>query len=296
MELRVLRYFLAIANTGSFSAAANVLHISQPTLSRQIMDLETELNTPLFIRTHRKLTLTPEGLVLKKRVEEILSLIEKTQVDVTKQDEIVSGNVYIGGGESKSFSEVAKVISRIQEKYPQIHFHIYSGNAEDVMEKVDKGLLDFGLLVEATHYQQYQHIALTTQDKWGLLMCKEDVLAKQEYISANQLKNINLIGSRQKNVAENMSQWLHYDYQSLSIVATYNLIHNASLLVKEKVGNALCLDKLINLSNNSELCFKELSPTLYAQTHLIWKNSQTFSKAATIFLEYMKKETVKKEH
>lgn len=290
MELRTLRYFLAVSKAQSITGAAEYLHLSQPTLSRQLMQLEDELGKQLFIRGNKKITLTEEGLLLKKRAEEILSLVERTENEITASDEIISGDVYIGGGESHAMHIIAKVIKKLQQSHPQIKFHLFSGNADDVSERLNNGLLDFGILIEPADIRKYEFFKLPAYDTWGLLMRKDSPYASKESITPNDMLGIPLICSRQSLLGSQISSWLGYDYEKLNIITTYNLIFNASILVEEGVGYTLCLDKLINTTGNSELCFKPLSPSLHANLNIVWKKYQIFSKAANVFLKELQNE------
>lgn len=283
MEIRVLRYFLAVAREESISGAAEFLHITQPTLSRQLMDLEEELGKKLFIRGNRRITLTNEGMLLRKRSEEILSLVEKTANELNAPDETVSGDIYLGAGETDAMRMIAKLTKELQGEYPHIRYHLFSGNADDVTERLDKGLLDFGVLIEPANVQKYDFIRLPTVDVWGVLMRKDSPLAALEKIRPEDLWNVPLIASRQMMVSREISRWIKKDFDNLNIVATYNLIFNASLMVEEGLGYALCLDKLI--TGNSKLCFKPLSPNLEVGLNITWKKYQIFPKVAEIFLK-----------
>ncbi|WP_455539723.1 LysR family transcriptional regulator [Terrisporobacter sp.] len=290
MELRILRYFLAVAREESISGAAEVLHLSQPTLSRQLMQLEKDLGKQLLIRGNRKVTLTDDGVLLKKRAMEILDLVEKTENEINSSDKIISGDIYIGSGESDAMHIIAKTIQKIQKNHPHIRFHLFSGNADDVGERLDKGLLDFGILIEPTNIKKYDYLKLPATDTWGLLMRKDSHLANKDTISPKDLDNIPLLCSRQSLVGNNISSWYGDNYEKLNIIATYNLIYNASIMVEEGIGYALCLDKLINTTGNSVLCFKPLNPSLVVNLNIVWKKSQIFSKAANAFLKQLQED------
>ena len=207
MELRILRYFLAVAREESISGAAEVLHLSQPTLSRQLMQLEKELGKQLLIRGNRKVTLTDEGVLLRKRAGEILALVEKTESEINSSNEIISGDIYIGGGESDAIRIIAKTIKKIQKNHPHIRFHLFSGNADDVSERLDKGLLDFGILIGHANIKKYDYLKLPATDVWGLLMRKDSPLANKDTISPKDLDDIPLLCSRQSLVSHNISSW-----------------------------------------------------------------------------------------
>lgn len=291
MELRVLKYFLAVAREGSITGAANSLHLTQPTLTRQLQDLEKELKQKLLIRGKYKVTLTPEGMILRKRAQEIVDLVEKTQSELSISDTI-SGDIYIGGGESDCMKHIAHIIKEIQKDYPDIKFHIYSGNAEDVTEKLDKGLLDFGVLIQPVDLSKYDTITLPDKDIWGVVMRKNSKLAKKDYIELEDLKNLPLINSRQAmrklNGKNEFIEWFQGEFENLNTVATINLVYNAAVMVKAGIGYAITLDKLVDTSSESVLCFKPLKPQLESALDIVWKKYQVFSPAAKLFLDKLK--------
>lgn len=289
MELRVLNYFLAVAREQSISAAAESLHLSQPTLSTQLKALEQELGKQLLIRGtkgSRKVLLTEEGMILRKRAEEILSLVHRTENEITCAEETIVGDVYIGAGETDIVRCFARVAKQMQQRYPDIRFHISSGNAEYVIEYLDKGLIDFGLLFGGVDSQKYEAMPLSVRDRWGVLMRRDAPLAQKEAVTPQDLWDKPLIVSHQRSNDEVLSQWLQKEISKLHVVATYNLVFNASLLVDEGLGYALCLDKLIN-TRGSSLCFRPLSPQLTAPASIVWKRYQVFSKAAEKFLQQL---------
>lgn len=287
MEIRVLRYFLAVAKAESISKAASLLNISQPTLSRQLMNMEEELGKSLFIRGNRKITLTEEGKFLRIRAQEIIDLIDKTQSEFSSSNEIISGDIYIGGGETDAIRLIAKCAHSLQKKYPNIRYHLFSGNGDDVTDKLDKGLIDFGIVIEPFDLSKYDFIRIPQKDTWGLLMKKESPLASKDFIEPSDLLNIPIITSSQRLVESEISKWFGKDLSELNIVATYNLVYNASLLVDEGMGYALCLDKLINTTGDSKLCFRPLYPPLEASLNIIWKKYQVFSRASETFLRHL---------
>jgi DNA-binding transcriptional LysR family regulator len=287
MELRVLRYFLEVAREENITAAAESLHITQPTLSKQLMDLEDELGKQLFIRGKRRITLTEDGILLRKRASEIIELVEKAESELQNNDELVVGDVYIGAAETDGIKLIAKLCKNLQDKYPNIHYHLFSGNSEDVLEKLDKGLVDFAILFEPSDLKKYNHIKLPVYNNWGLLMKKDNPLAKLEYIKPKNLLNIPLIFSKQALDNNELAGWFGQNVEKLNIVTTYNLIYNASFFVEEGFGSALTLD---NLVNNPNLCFRPLEPNLKSNLVMAWKKYQVFSKASQIFLYELQKE------
>ncbi|MDF2927194.1 MAG: LysR family transcriptional regulator [Paenibacillaceae bacterium] len=291
MELRVLRYFLTVAREESITGAAKVLNVTQPTLSKQLMDLEEELGKKLLIRGNRRITLTEEGMLLRKRAQEIMELVDKTKSEIGNADEVISGDIYIGGGETDAMRLIAKLVKKLQVEHPHIQYHLYSGNAEDVMERLDKGLLDFGVIIGAANIQKYDYLRLPAKDTWGLLMKENSPLAVLDNIRPENLRDIPLLCSRQALAGNELSGWLREDSEKLNIVATYNLIYNAALMVEEGIGYALCLDKLVNTTSITDLCFKPLEPRLEASLNLVWKKYQVFSKAAEKFVNILQQKS-----
>lgn len=288
MELKNLTTFLAVAEKETISAAAKHLHLSQPSLSRQLMELEKELGVTLFTRGNRKITLTEDGLLFRKRAEEIVELLEKTRSEFLSPRDTIAGNVSIGAGETYVIQLLGAIIKEIQVEYPNIKFHFYSGNADEVKERLDKGLLDFGVVISPADVKKYHSLRLPAKDTWGVLMRKDSPLAVKEVITPKDLWDVPLITSRQSLVSSELSKWLKKDLKKLTVVATYNLVYNASKLVEEGVGYGLTLDKLVNFAPDSQLCFRKLSPALESNLDVIWKNTQVFSKASGLFLERMK--------
>ncbi len=286
MEIRVLRYFLAVAREESILGASEVLHVSQPTLSRQLMDLENELGKKLFIRGNRRITLTDEGMILRKRAEEIVGLVEKTESEIISSDENISGDVYIGGGETDGMRIVARAANQIINEGYDIRFHIFSGNGIDVAERLDKGLIDFGLFVEGADLKKYDSIRLPVTDTWGVLMRRDNPLAAKKSVKAADLAGVPLLVSKQAADTNELSGWLKTG--DIKIKGTYNLLYNASLMVDEGVGCALCLDKIINLTEDGNLCFRPLSPKREARLDIAWKRYQVFSKSSELFLNKLR--------
>ena len=292
MELRVLRYFLTIAREGSITNAANVLHVTQPTLSRQIHDLEEELGQRLFVRGSRNMSLTAEGMILRKRAEEIISMVDKTEAEFSSMSNVVSGDIYIGGGETEAVKLIAQIVCELRTAYPEIQYHLYSGNAEDVTERLDKGLLDFGLLIQPADISKYDYFNIPTRDTWGVIMRKDIPLAKKETIRKEDLLNVPLICSRQVISEERhrneFAEWFGEDFDKLDIVTTFNLVYNAAIMVEAGVGYAITIDKIANTTESSSLCFRPLEPQLDSGLNIIWKKDQVFSAAAALFFKKLR--------
>lgn len=283
MELRVLEYFLAVAREQNITAAAHSLHLTQPTLSRQLKELEEELGKQLLIRGSRTITLTEEGILLRKRAEEILDLVERTEKEVTQSDLSVCGDIYIGAGETDGVRHIARTAKEILKDHPGIHFHMVSGDAIDVCERLDKGLLDFGILLGDMDKLKYNYLKLPATNIWGILMRRSSPLALKQAISPEDLWDKPLILSRQTANKHALYRWLQKDPLDLHTIATYNLIYNASLMVDEGLGYAFALDHLVNTAD-SNLCFRPLTPSLELEMYLVWKKYPAFSKAAELFL------------
>ena len=287
MEIRVLRYFLAVAREGTIVGAAKFLHVTQPTLSRQLQDLEEELGQQLFLRSNRTITLTPEGHFLRKRAEEILEIVNRTEGDFNAMGENIGGSVHIGGGESKAMRLIAETIGELRKEYPDIRYNLYSGNAEDVVERLDKGILDFGILIQPVDISKYDSVALPVRDVWGIVMRKDSPLAEKKSVTLCDLQNLPLICSRinirQSTVKNAYAEWFGRSFEKLNIVATYNLIYNAALMVESGIGYALALDGLIDAVGNRALCFCPLEPRLESGLNIVWEKYQVFSKAAELF-------------
>ncbi|WP_160726096.1 LysR family transcriptional regulator [Bacillus sp. USDA818B3_A] len=289
MELRVLRYFLTVAREGSITGAADFLHVTQPTLSRQLKDLEEELGKKLFIRSSHSIILTDDGMLLRKRAEEIVDMVDKLEAEFNYMEDTIGGDVYIGGGETDAIRQIAQVVKELQLRYPNIRYHLYSGNSDDVTERLDKGLLDFGILIQPADLSKYNYIDIPGKDVWGVVMRKDSPLAFKDSIEAEDLLNVPVICSRQaikQTFSKNeFADWFGEDFDKLNIVATYNLAYNASIMVEEGIGYAVVLDKIVNTSSDSNLCFKPLKPNLESGLNIVWKKHQTFSAAAEMFLK-----------
>ena len=289
MELRVLRDFLEIAREGSITRAAERLHVSQPTLSKQLKDLEAELGKKLFVRSNYSVKLTDEGMLLRKRAEDILEMADKTADEFKALGEIAGGDIRIGCAESDGVKYLARCVKSLQEQYPRIRLHLYSGNTEDVSERLDKGLLDFAVLAQEVDLSKYNYLEVPYSDRWGLVMRKDSPLAKKEAVQMEDLLNLPLICSRQ-GITEDFPKWFGEKVDRLNIVGTFNLAYNAGVLVREGMGYALSFDKLINTGPDSELCFRPLMPALETKLYLVWKKYQVFTGIAEVFLKRLRRD------
>ncbi len=292
MEIRVLRYFLAVAREGSITKAANYLHLTQPTLSRQLQDLERKLGQKLLLRSQHSVSLTSEGHILRQRAEEIIDMVDKTEQEFHSIKDVIAGTVYIGSGESHTIKFITDIIKDIQKQYSEIKFDLVSGNAEDLIEKLDKGLLDFAVLIEPINISKFYYLTLPEKDRWGVIMKKDSPLAKLDNIKYDNLKDLPLIFSKQvkrQNPSDSdFMKWFKGSFDNFNIAATYNLIYNAGLMAESGVGYVVGLDNLLNTMNNSNLTFRPLYPTLESALNIVWKKGQIFSPASKVFLEKLK--------
>ena len=286
MELRVLQYFLAVAREENISRAAELVHTTQPNLSRQMHGLEEEVKKPLFVRGSRKITLTEAGKLLRKRAEEILDLYEKTAVELAGNDDEVSGEISIGCGESHVMRLIAAAAKRTQEEHPNVKFHFFSGDAGIVTERLDKGLLDFGVLINYDDLSRYDYLRLPLTDVWGVLLRRDSPLADKKSVTVEDLRDVPLIYPRQacEHRGHLLANWFQQIEVAPRVVATYNLIYNASLLVRAGLGCAVGLDRLVHTAEGSDLCFRPLSPRLESHLDIAWKKYPVFSRAAELFL------------
>lgn len=283
MEIRVLRYFVEAAREESMTGASLKLHVTQPTLSKQIKELEEELGQKLFIRGNYSIRLTPEGEILYKRALDILEMVDLATSEFASMNEFNGGDIYIGCAESEGITLLAKAAKHLREEQEHLHFHLYSGNAETVCGRLDKGLLDFAVVVQNIDLSRYSYLDLPAKDTWGLIMRKDSPMVSRAKISIEDLIGLPLIASRQGATNE-MPEWLQKNYGRLNIVATYDLIFNASILVREGLGYALGFDKLVSTGAESVLCFRPIEPTITSPMRLIWRKEQRFSRAAELFL------------
>ena len=281
MEIRVLKYFLAVAREENITRAAESLNITQPTLSRQLMQLEEELKVQLFIRSKSKIVLTDKGMLLRRMAEEIVGLAEKTENEFSNYEDIIAGEIFIGSGETNSMHSLAKVMKDFHDLYPQVQYNLYSANADDIKEKIDKGLIDIGLLTEPVDISKYDFVRLKEKEVWGVLISKD-------YVTADDLIDKPLISSRRGMIQNEIFNWFGKNYDKLNIISTYNLVLNASVMVEEGLGYAFSLENLINVNDETNICFKPIFPKVETGTVIVWKKHQIFSSATTKFIEEIK--------
>lgn len=288
MEIRVLQYFLEVAREESITRAASALHISQPTLSKQLKGLEEELGKKLFVRSNYSIKLTDEGMLLRKRAEDILDLVDKTTEEFQSLGAVLGGDVYIGCAESHLIKHLANAIKEFRQIYPGFRFHIQSGNTEQVTERLNRGILDMAVIVEPPNLAHYNYIEIPGVDTWGILMLKSHPLAVKKSITVDDLKNIELICSEQ-SIKADIPRWCGQKADSLHYMEFTNLFYSGSVFVKEGLGCMLTFEHLAYTGNDSELCFRPLFPTLENRMYLIWKKYQVFTPIAKIFTDTLTK-------
>ena len=288
MEIRVLRYFLETAREGNMSRAAERLHISQPTMSKQIKELETELGAKLFIRSNFSVRLTDAGMLLRKRAADILDLVDKTTAEFHALDDVGSGEIFVGAAESESVKYFARAVKTIQEQYPGVRCNIFSGNMEDVTERLDKGLLDFAIIMSYVDLSKYNYLAVPASDTWGVIMRKDSPLAKKETVTLDDLYGLPLICSRQW-MDQDFPQWFEGNTERLQIVATFNLVYNAAVMVREGIGYAISYDKLADTGEASDLCYRPLAGVPESEMYVVWRRYQTFTPVAELLLDELRR-------
>lgn len=287
MEIRILRYFLEIARAGNMTRAAETLHVSQPTLSKQMKDLELELGKKLFRRSSTSLSLTDEGMLLRKRAEDILDMVDKTTDEFKALDEITGGEVHIGCAESHQIKYLARAIKTFKESYPLFRYHLTSGNTEQVVERLDRGLIDFAVIAEPPNLSRYNYMEVPGVDRWGLIMRKNSPLAEKQTIHFEDLEGLDLICSAQ-GMQFDISRWCGEKADTLNLSGTFNLAYNGSVFVKEGLAYMLTFDNLVDTGEGSELCFRPLVPPLETKIYVIWKKYQVFSPIAELLLKTLK--------
>ena len=289
MEIRVLRYFLEIARQENMTRAAEYLHVSQPTLSKQMKELETELGKKLFRRGSSSVTLTSEGMLLRKRAEDILYMVDKTTDEFHALDDVTGGEVRIGCAESDQIKYLARVIKKFKEKYPLLRYHLSSGDTEQVTERLDRGLFDFAVIVEPPDLSRYNYLEVPEANTWGILARKDSPLAQKTRIYVEDLFGLQLICSEQ-SMREDIPRWCGEKADQLIYAGSTNLFYNGSVFVKEGLGYMLTFDHLADTGADSELCFRALEPTLETKMYVIWKKYQVFTPIAELLLKMLKTE------
>lgn len=285
MELRTLRYFLAAAQEENITRAADILHVTQPTLSRQIMDLEKELGTTLMLRGKNGLTLTDEGIFFRQRAEEIVELADRLEQAFAERNVDVSGLIAIGASEAVGSRLFAKLIKKFSEKYPLVQFHLYNETADNIKNRLDKGLVDVGLLLEPVDTAKYDFIRLSQKETWGILMRDDHPLASRELITPEEIEAYPLILPLRERARAEILNWLKREEKDLQIPLSYTLLSNAALLVEEGLGCAFCLDGALAIRSSPHLRFIPIHPDHTTRSVLIWKKNHLFSPATSLFIQ-----------
>lgn len=288
MEIRVLRYFLTVVREQSITKAAEVLHITQPTLSRQIAQMEDETGVKLFDRGTRKITLTNEGLLLRRRAEEILQLVDKTEKELLEQEEQVEGKITIGCGEIASVKLLPDIFESFHNKYPRVNFDLYTATADHVKDQMDRGLIDVGLLLEPIDIEKYEFIRLDIKEKWVVLMRPDSPLAEKESVTAEELSKYPLVLPRRLRVQSELASWFGDYYEDLNVLFTSNLSTNAAIMVTDGLAYSVAIEGSIPFWDNSKITYRPLYPELTSTSVFAWKRGQPFSLAATKFIEHIK--------
>ena len=289
MEIRVLRYFMEIAREENITRAAERLHISQPSLSKEIKKLEDELGHALFVRTNKSVHLTDEGMLLRKRAEDILAMVDKTTEEFSLLDNITGGEIRIGCAESILIKYLARSIKSFKEQYPNFIFHVFSGDTEPVTERLDRGLLDLAVIVEPPNLSKYNYLPVPESDKWGVVMRRDSSLAEKSKLTFDDIYGLPLFASEQ-SIKADFPRWCGENADKLNIAGTFNLAFNGSVFVREGLGLLLTFEHLIDTSEASGLSFRPIMPPLETKMYIIWKKYQIFSPIAELFLKKLKEE------
>ena len=285
MELRTLRYFLAAANEENITRAADILHVTQPTLSRQLMDLEKELGTTLLLRGKKGMTLTDDGIYFRQRAEEIVELADRLEQDFVERNTGISGVSSIGASEAVGSRLFAKLIAQFSEKYPLVQFKLYNEMADQIKDRLDKGLVDVGLLLEPVDTVKYDFVRLSQKETWGILMRRDHPLAERTSIEPQELISYPLILPLRERVRTEIMNWLRCEEKDLKIPLYYTLLSNTALLVEEGLGCAFCLDGALSIHSSPDLRFVPISPEHTTRSVLIWKKNHLFSPATSLFIQ-----------
>lgn len=285
MELRVLKFFLTVADEGNITRAADILHVTQPTLSRQLIELEDELGTALLIRGKRSVTLTDEGFLFKQQAEMIVELSDKLEHTFKDKEDVVCGTIRIGASEAVGCRALALYMKEFREKYPDVQFDLYNGMADNIKEMLERGLLDLGLVLEPVDTAKFEYVRLPQKETWGLLLRKDHKLAEKETLTVEEIRQYPLIMPGRENAKNEVLHWLQCEERHLNIPAFYNLLSNAALLVEAGMGCAVCLDGALSIHADPDLCFRQILPEHTTRSVILWKKNHLFSQAASLFVQ-----------
>ena len=286
MEIRTLRYFLAVAREENMTRAAEQLHVTQHTLSKTLKALEDELGKKLLTRHSFSIRLTDEGVLLRNRAEDLVSMADKIAQEFVTLDDITGGDIYLGLAESYQIRTLARAIKEFQKQYPELHYHITSGDTEQVTEKLDKGLLDFAVLVETPDNTKYETLIFPHADVWGLVFPADNPLAEKKAITVDDLVGLPLFCSEQ-SWQKDIPRWCGDRMKELRLEGSFRLSYNGSMFAREGLGYLLTFDRLIDTSSGSGLAFRPLAPTLENKLYLVWKKYQALSPIAERFLKHL---------
>ena len=286
MDIRVLQYFLMVAREENITKAAQLLHVTQPTISRQLMQLEEELGVKLFKRSNHNINLTEEGIRFRRRAQEIVDISERAKEELAESEEELTGEIAIGCGEFQSVGELAKIMATFREENPKVHFKMQSGNNSNIDEWLEQGLLDMGLLIEPASLGKYEFVRMKQKEEWGILVRKDSDYAKRAYIKPGELVGTEVITIRDELVHHELAEWSGDYAKNMANFATYNLLYNAAMLVKQGMGPAICL----RLNSEYEgLTFVPFSPKIEMSSVLAWKAHKMPSKTVNAFIKYVRK-------
>lgn len=289
MEIRTLRYFLAVAREENMTRAAEILHVTQPTLSKALRSLEDELGKKLFLRHSFRIELTEEGALLRDRAEDLVSMADKIEKEFLSLDDLTGGELYFGLAESYQIRRLARGLRALKDLCPGLHYHITSGDTEQVTEKLDRGLLNFAVICETPDARKYEYIPFPEGDLFGLLLPEGDPLAQKERIRAADLAGLPLFASAQ-SWEKDIAPWAKDRFHDLRLEGSFRLAYNGSIFTMERLGYLLTLEHLVNTAPGSGLVFRPLEPELKLSFYLIWNKYQTFTPVAERFLEIMRRE------
>lgn len=285
MDFRVLNYFLMVAREENITKAAKLLHISQPTLSRQLMQLEQELNTKLFQRSNHTIYLTSEGLLFRRRASELLQLAEKAKKELAQSEEEISGEISIGCGELLSVQELGNMMSAFQQRHPLVTFHLHSSYNQNIQEWLERGILDLGLMIEPVDISKYNFVRMQQKEEWGALVKEDSSLAQKEVMTAEDLAGIPLITTRNPKVDNELVSWFGNQAAQREVAVTYNLLYNGAMMVSQGMGTAMCLK--LNC-HYPDLKFVPLEPKLELSSVLVWREHQAYANAVTAFIRFVR--------
>ncbi|MDO4286006.1 MAG: LysR family transcriptional regulator [Eubacteriales bacterium] len=284
MELRVLEYYLTVAREENITKAAELLHITQPTLSRQLIQMEEELGVSLFKRGRHKIQLTEEGMLLRRRAQEMMDLANKTKQELLREEEL-SGTIVVGCGEINSMRWLTERMAEFRSRHPQVRFDLNSTTADMVKEQLERGLSDVGLLTEPVDVGRYQFIRLPSKVRWGVLVRRDSALAGKDSVKPEDLLEIPLLFVKRESVHNELANWFGEQYDHLNVAATYNLLQNAALMAGSLHGAALCMEHDVQYP---EMAFVPLEPVLETGSVLVWKKNEFAPSLISSFTDYLK--------